>query len=967
MASRPLHPGWQFTVGSLALIPTGGAPPRRLDRLGLAALVCVLWTGRRLGRGATCTGSRGRRLRRGLLGQTLIGLGFDRMVLAFVQVLPLLSLTWIAPSTVDPRHLTQWIKKTNSIDELVSLHRQHGPYFNHIHLSAAWMALGRLTSLHGSASASRSGYTRYRPMPPQVQEQLKPLMGRSARLALSGALRGRELANVIYGVARSRFPESATRSGLLEALAAVAASTRLDSMNSQELSNTAWAFATTGHHATALFEALAEVAEISIDDFNPQELSNLCWAYATAGHQAPALFDAVAAASAPALMNPQNIANTCWAFATAKHRAPALFDALADAACARITELEPQHLANMAWAYTTAQHAAPRLYDAIATAVSTRVGQFKPRELSALAFAFAEAGHQSPRLFEALAATCAVPGYALSDFKPQAVAHVAWAFATTGHRSPVLFDAMATAAVPQVADFQPWALAQAAWGYAAAQHRAPRLVGALADVAATLARDEPRAFTPAELAKCVWAFATAEATPLPSLELFGALTAAATPVVNEMDAESLGQLWCGMATARYAPPPLLEALTQRTIALAGELGASESAEVAWASALVGTNDGSPPAALLDALAASALHHLEALTLAELGKLAGALALASHPAPSLEAALAARCAEAGAWPKRLPRTPLAQLHAWRLWHAERGQPSPLPSALTERCRAAAEACHLEELSGLTASSHGQAIRARTSVPAWPSGSSSLALAEALKALGCSPRRRVPTALGLTLDMLVDWKGRSVGVVVESRSDRIHVPYIEATAATEHEQQQQTEGAQRQTSSAPGCEEQLPTGAAMLRRRLLNALLPIVVVDAEVLIEADELVRSLDDAINHVPQPWAAAMAAERAAALKAERVATPEPEDIERLGDKAIDVALAPTVVEQAQTARTVPKPKAQKMAMAKDMALASAGPDGARVTTMNWAQFRASKKGEKLTMAELGSLWQRYKEDNRIG
>jgi hypothetical protein len=277
------------------------------------------------------------------------------------------ALAMTPPATVDPRLLTQWIKKASSIDELMSVHQEHGRHFNHIHLSAAWMAVSRLTSSRVSASASRSGYTRYRSMSPRVQEQLKPLMGRSARLALAGGLRGRELANVIYGVARSRFPDSPTRSGLLEALAAVAASTRLASMNSQELSNTAWAFATAGHRAPDLFDALAEVAEAQIDAFNPQELSNLCWAFATVEHDAPALYDAVAAASDPLQMNAQNIANTCWAFATAKHPAPVLFDALAETASARVLELAPQHLANMAWAYTTSQHEAPRLYDSLAT------------------------------------------------------------------------------------------------------------------------------------------------------------------------------------------------------------------------------------------------------------------------------------------------------------------------------------------------------------------------------------------------------------------------------------------------------------------------------------------------------------------------------------------------------------------------------------------------------------------------
>ena len=50
----------------------------------------------------------------------------------------------------------------------------------------------------------------------------------------------------------------------------------------------------------------------------------MAWAYATAGHPAPALLDAIAAQAAPlvARFTAQGLANTAWAYATAHHRAP---------------------------------------------------------------------------------------------------------------------------------------------------------------------------------------------------------------------------------------------------------------------------------------------------------------------------------------------------------------------------------------------------------------------------------------------------------------------------------------------------------------------------------------------------------------------------------------------------------------------------------------------------------------------
>jgi hypothetical protein len=103
---------------------------------------------------------------------------------------------------------------------------------------------------------------------------------------------------------------------------------RLHDFNSQELANTAWAFATAGHAAQALLDAIAAVAVPRLREFNPQGLANTAWAFATAGHAAPALLDAIAAAAVLRLreFKPQELANTAWAFAAADHLAPALFD-----------------------------------------------------------------------------------------------------------------------------------------------------------------------------------------------------------------------------------------------------------------------------------------------------------------------------------------------------------------------------------------------------------------------------------------------------------------------------------------------------------------------------------------------------------------------------------------------------------------------------------------------------------------
>ena len=124
------------------------------------------------------------------------------------------------------------------------------------------------------------------------------------------------------------------------------------------------AFASAGHRAPALLDAIAAASVPRLCDFNAQELANTAWAFATAGHAASALLDAIAAAAVPRLRDfrPQNLANTAWAFAAAGHAAPVLLDAIAAAAVPRLRDFIPQELANTAWAFAAADHLAPALF-----------------------------------------------------------------------------------------------------------------------------------------------------------------------------------------------------------------------------------------------------------------------------------------------------------------------------------------------------------------------------------------------------------------------------------------------------------------------------------------------------------------------------------------------------------------------------------------------------------------------------
>ena len=81
-----------------------------------------------------------------------------------------------------------------------------------------------------------------------------------------------------------------------------------------------------------LLDGLSEEAQGRLRDFDLQGLANTAWAFATAGHAAPALFDAIAeeAQRKERLrdFDSQSLINTAWAFATINHAAPDLFKAI---------------------------------------------------------------------------------------------------------------------------------------------------------------------------------------------------------------------------------------------------------------------------------------------------------------------------------------------------------------------------------------------------------------------------------------------------------------------------------------------------------------------------------------------------------------------------------------------------------------------------------------------------------------
>ena len=264
------------------------------------------------------------------------------------------------------------------------------------------------------------------------------------------------IANTAWAFATARVPAAR----LFEAIAEEAPS-RIDEFNSQNVANTAWAFATAADlcgggqgqqkkgifqaRQRRLFEAIAYKASRRIRDFNSQDMANTAWAFARAGVAALDLFDAIASAAPRRIaeFKSQELANTAWAFAAVDVAAPMLFAAIAAETPRRIDEFNSQDLSNAAWAFAKAGLGDLWFYEAVAAKAAAKMSDFSVQGLCDTAWAFATAGVSAPRLFEAIARETSGR---IGEFTSQELlTKMAWAFACVGWDQRDFFSLLGSA------------------------------------------------------------------------------------------------------------------------------------------------------------------------------------------------------------------------------------------------------------------------------------------------------------------------------------------------------------------------------------------------------------------------------------------------------------------------------------------------------------------------------------------
>ena len=126
----------------------------------------------------------------------------------------------------------------------------------------------------------------------------------------------------------------------------VALSSQRRQLNSQEIANTLWAFATVGYNdVDAFMRVLSLVKESSVNAFTSQGFSNICWAIGTAGIEPrfPNAFDTTITSSKGQSSNQDIASDPVTSF----------FGFAAVDVMRRAQQYNSQDFANLLWAFST--------------------------------------------------------------------------------------------------------------------------------------------------------------------------------------------------------------------------------------------------------------------------------------------------------------------------------------------------------------------------------------------------------------------------------------------------------------------------------------------------------------------------------------------------------------------------------------------------------------------------------------
>ena len=481
-----------------------------------------------------------------------------------------------------PALLTANIKNAKSLREMFELMRRHGRKFNHIHLSAFWNLLGRITSSNGFGGYGGNSFNSNNNSDWQNEhkEGLELLVEHTKEIVAtdSSGIRGRELANIVHGVAKCGVGAS-NDDGLVKALAK-AIQRHLGECNGQEIANIAWAFAKSGYFDAEMFTRLAEMAEKQMDRFNSQEITNVFWAFATVECDNAKLFKALAKAIERQLhaFNSQGLSNTAWALAKTGYVDAALFRTIAQTAQKNMDRFNAQDFSNLCWAFAKAGQYDAELFTTLAKHAERHMGNLSAQGLSNSVWSFAKAGHLNAELFTTFGKNIERKMFTNNgtDFNAQDIANIAWAYGKACHLDDNLFTVLARAAEKCLHDFNTQDIVNLTWSFSKLGKFDAQLLEA---VKVSLLKSRLDDLDAPNIANLAWTYDKAGKL---DDKLVSSLAKAATKRVNEFTATDITNVAWTFANAGKVDDNLFSAMAKAVERIMDDFGEEDLDNLEWA-------------------------------------------------------------------------------------------------------------------------------------------------------------------------------------------------------------------------------------------------------------------------------------------------------------------------------------------------------------------------------------------------
>ena len=280
-----------------------------------------------------------------------------------------------------PGKLTSLIKQCGDVGTLQGLVEEQREMFNHIHVSAAWVALRRMENVGGRGEEEA------------LLQQLQDLTGPTVQ-----EMGERQVANVIHSMATLHesgrmIVDDALAGKLLDRAKATAGD-----FEPQGVANLLWALSTMGvKPEPGLLEAMQGRAIATARGFTAEGVANLVQALSNMGvTPEPGLLEAMQgrAIATVGSFNPQNVVNLVWALSTMGFKPDrALMESMQGRAIKTAGDFKPQNIANLVWALSTmGVKPGADLLEAMQQRAIATVGDFNRLDVLMLRSAFTKMG-----------------------------------------------------------------------------------------------------------------------------------------------------------------------------------------------------------------------------------------------------------------------------------------------------------------------------------------------------------------------------------------------------------------------------------------------------------------------------------------------------------------------------------------------------------------------------------------------